>query len=237
MTGRRPNNAGPQTEKHCPVCRQVKPRASFGLRKNGRTLQSYCSECMNANGRKWARENRGRATAKSRAWRKCNREQVRDAASAWRAQNPEKTRAYSKRYYSKNAPEIRSKSKAFKSANRALVRSYENTRRATNTNVRLAHVLRSRLHDALRRGPKRGSAVSLLGCTIDEALSHIEALFQPGMSWENWALDGWHIDHIKPLATFDLTDPRQLAQACHYTNLQPLWARDNQSKGARDCAR
>ena len=51
------------------------------------------------------------------------------------------------------------------------------------------------------------------------------------MTWENWKIDGWHIDHIKPLNSFDLTDPEQLKEACHYTNLQPLWWYDNIEKG------
>ena len=57
------------------------------------------------------------------------------------------------------------------------------------------------------------------------------------MSWDNYGAPqgqrGWHIDHIKPLAAFDLTDPEQCKQACHYTNLQPLWADENMRKGAR----
>lgn len=62
-------------------------------------------------------------------------------------------------------------------------------------------------------------------------MSHLESLFKPGMSWENHG--EWHIDHILPLASFDLTDEQQAAKACHYTNLQPLWASENMSKGAR----
>jgi len=48
------------------------------------------------------------------------------------------------------------------------------------------------------------------------------------MLWSNYG--EWHIDHIKPLASFDLSDRKQLLEACHYTNLQPLWAQDNLSK-------
>ena len=50
------------------------------------------------------------------------------------------------------------------------------------------------------------------------------------MSWENHSQTGWHIDHIKPLSRFDLSDREQFLEACHYSNLQPLWAEDNLSK-------
>ena len=66
--------------------------------------------------------------------------------------------------------------------------------------------------------------------TVEQLKQHLESKFQPGMSWDNWTTDGWHIDHIKPLSSFNLNDRKQLLSACHYTNLQPLWAKDNLSK-------
>ena len=51
------------------------------------------------------------------------------------------------------------------------------------------------------------------------------------MSWDN--RNQWHVDHIKPLCAFDLTDPEEQAAAFHYSNLQPLWALDNMRKGGR----
>jgi hypothetical protein len=81
----------------------------------------------------------------------------------------------------------------------------------------------------LKTNAKAGSAVSDLGCSIPELKAYLEKMFQPGMTWENWG--AWHIDHIIPLASFDLTDREQFLKACHYTNLQPLWAPDNQRKG------
>ena len=60
--------------------------------------------------------------------------------------------------------------------------------------------------------------------------SYIEEKFEPGMSWDNWGMDTWHLDHIRPLTDFDLTDREQFLQACHYTNYQPLSAQDNRVK-------
>lgn len=98
---------------------------------------------------------------------------------------------------------------------------------------RLGHSLRTRLNSALRNKSHNSSAVRHLGCSLDELIAHLQRQFMLGMSWDNWSPDGWHIDHIRPLSSFDLTDPEQYAVACHYSNLQPLWAFDNISKGAR----
>jgi len=75
------------------------------------------------------------------------------------------------------------------------------------------------------------AAVLYLGCSLDALREHLERQFQPGMTWDNWGRQGWHIDHIKPLLHFDLEDEGQLRIVCHYTNLQPLWWRDNIVKG------
>jgi hypothetical protein len=94
--------------------------------------------------------------------------------------------------------------------------------------------LRSRLAHAIREGHhklKCGSHVIDLGCSIEELKEYLESKFLPGMSWNNWSKTGWHVDHVKPLSAFNLILPEEFKVACHYTNLQPLWAKDNLSKG------
>lgn len=104
--------------------------------------------------------------------------------------------------------------------------------RATSTlEGRLVRQLRARLAQAVRNNAKGGSAVRDLGCGIAEFRDYIATKFTPGMSWDNWG--DWHLDHIRPLASFDLSDRGQVLIACHYTNYQPLWAIDNRLKGAR----
>lgn len=109
----------------------------------------------------------------------------------------------------------------------------EGTATHEDLNVVLRIRVRTRLLKSLRNlgVRKESSVVKLLGCSIDELRAHLESKFAEGMDWSNRS--EWHIDHIIPLASFDLSDPEQLAEACHYTNLQPLWARDNIIKSDR----
>lgn len=112
-------------------------------------------------------------------------------------------------------------------------RQYIPRRMATDVQYKMSRMFRTRLRDALRGKDKRESALRLLGCSLGEVRSYLEAQFKPGMTWKNWTHDGWHIDHKRPLAWFNLEDPAQLASAFHYTNLQPLWSAENFRKGAR----
>ncbi len=97
---------------------------------------------------------------------------------------------------------------------------------------KLIHLSRSRVRLALRgRGEKSRKTVQLIGCSIERLRQHLEAQFTEGMTWDNHG--EWHIDHIKPCASFDLTDEGQQRECFNYANLQPLWAEDNLSKGAK----
>lgn len=103
-----------------------------------------------------------------------------------------------------------------------------------NINAKLAAALRSRLGKAIKNNQKVGSAVRDLGCSIEELKKHLETQFQEGMTWDNWTTDGWHIDHADALANFDLTKEIEFKKAVHYTNLQPMWAKENMHWGARN---
>ena len=107
---------------------------------------------------------------------------------------------------------------------------YETNRYKNDLNYRIRKVIRARIRSALARKQKSGSAISDLGCTVEEFKSYISLKFQPGMTWENWSYNGWHLDHIIPLSSFDLTNREQFLKACHYTNMQPLWKEDNMKK-------
>tara|TARA_R110000868_G_scaffold66014_6_gene197004 strand:+ start:5682 stop:6254 length:573 start_codon:yes stop_codon:yes gene_type:complete len=111
-------------------------------------------------------------------------------------------------------------------------KAYHRARIESDINYRLAKNLRSRLTSAIKHNSKTGSAIRDLGCDIEFLKNYLESLFTKGMSWNNYGK--WHIDHIKPLANFDLTNREELLKACHYTNLQPLWAIDNIRKSNKE---
>ena len=109
-------------------------------------------------------------------------------------------------------------------------KAWEAEKRATDLNHRLKGCLSHRVREAIKHGYKSAATLELLGCSLEKVRAHLEAQFLPGMSWDNWTSDGWHIDHIRPCASFDLSDPEQQRACFHYSNLQPLWASDNCAK-------
>lgn len=103
---------------------------------------------------------------------------------------------------------------------------------------RLGKTLRSRLYRALRAqnpGARAGLAARDLGCTLIELREYLVSLLPAGLSWEDRG-NTWELDHKRPLSEFDLTDPDQLREACHYTNLQPLPVAEHRAKTAAENA-
>jgi hypothetical protein len=126
-------------------------------------------------------------------------------------------------------------------SNRDLVRINGNKaylKASQKPSKRILFSLRSRLRFRLKNTTLSSSktAIKYLGCSLEELKTHLESLFKPNMNWDNYGKYGWHIDHVKPLSNFDLTDENQLKIVCRYTNLQPLWAEENLKKGNRQYA-
>jgi hypothetical protein len=105
-------------------------------------------------------------------------------------------------------------------------REYEKQRRKDDINFKLLNNMRCRIGQAVRN--KSGRTMELVGCSIDDLRKHLELQFTGGMTFKNYG--SWHVDHIKPCSRFNLTNPSEQRECFHYTNLQPLWAEDNQTK-------
>jgi hypothetical protein len=136
-----------------------------------------------------------------------------------------------KKYYENNPDKVRERDKKWVSNNREYCNLRSRERYKNNILERIKKNLRNRLVVAIKNRYNDTSAVKDLGCSIEELKLHLESKFESGMSWDNWSRDGWHIDHIVPLSSTN--NEEELKILCHYTNLQPLWAKDNLSKGSK----
>jgi len=158
-----------------------------------------------------------------------------DKAKRWRSDNSIKCKEYHKKRYEEFPEKVKRISKRWRDENQEKVREhrrlYEKNKRIKDPIHSLKRRLRCRTAKAfIRNGySKKSQTESMLGCEWLVLKNHIESKFTDGMSWGNRHL--WHIDHIVPLASATTLD--ELMKLCHYTNLQPLWAFDNQSKGAK----
>ena len=178
--------------------------------------------------------NKEKISKRDKIYRKNNLEKITEYEKLYRKNNKEKIALKDKLYYQKNKETIAFSYKKYYSKNRKHIIgrqiANEKIRYKNDINYKLSVRIRKRMYGAIIGNQKAGSAVSDLGCSVEFLKQYLESKFQPGMSWENYGLYGWHIDHIIPLASFDLTDREQFLKACHYTNLQPLWAVDNLRK-------
>jgi hypothetical protein len=189
-----------------------------------------------ARDRRYRRKNRAQILARSRLRYANNVNGKRDKARRWHWENREKNVLRSRQYSVTNKERIARRRRKFYCANRErMIRiSTERARkrRLRDPLFRLVHSLRGRLSKALKsqKAYKHSKTLQLLGCTIPQLREHLEKQWSPGMSWKNYKYRGWHVDHIRPCASFDLADPAQQKKCFHYTNIQPLWRKKNMLK-------
>ena len=156
-----------------------------------------------------------------------NKEKCKQMTANWTLNNKEKVRIRHKNYNQLNKEYI----------NKRTV-SYAKNRYKNDPIFKINMRMRYRLWEAIKsqnikKDFKTGNITNLIGCSPIYLKQYIEFKFQPGMNWDNYGIFGWHIDHIKPCNNFDLTIEEERKKCFHYTNLQPLWASDNLSKGGK----
>jgi hypothetical protein len=176
--------------------------------------------------------NKQRRNDKQREYRQKNKKKIKEAALLYYYNNKEHTISVAREYKEKNKEKINAQARLTYNKNKEQISAKRKQRLTTDAQYKIRYVLRCRIGTALKlqRIKKSVKTVQLIGCSIEECRAYIEKQWLPGMSWSNHALKGWHIDHIKPCNTFDLTDPEQQRMCFHYTNLRPLWYKDNLSR-------
>lgn len=185
----------------------------------------------------YMREYRAKNSDRIKEYRKKNQFKYKQKADEykkqWYQKNKEIIKQKRKNYYLINKENILKSQKQYNLKNKEnkkkYIKNYNVSRRKKDIEFRLLCVLRSRLNKFIKN--KNKSTLQLTGCTINKLKKHLEKKFKKNMSWKNYGVKGWHIDHIVPCSSFDLTDLEQQKKCFHYTNLQPLWWYENLSKG------
>lgn len=189
----------------CILCeKEHKKRSDVRARANLLNRQKYQNP-----------ETRKRILARNKRWREENHELKLEMDRRWRANNRERHRAYSRKWVQDNPERSRAYQKEY----------------YLDMHHHLARSLRIRMNQAVNNNQKAGSVVADLGCSISAFKLYIENQFEDEMTWNNYGK--WHLDHVLPLASFDLTDRQQFLEAANWLNYQPLWAEDNLTKGSK----
>ncbi len=204
--------------KTCTKCKENKELVDFPKRKNRKDgRDSWCYDCYNRNTKNHVDKDPEAHREKRRQQYKVNPEPHKESNRKSAEKNKEKRRVYKKMWAEKNRIRLL-----------ALQRARTKERKKKDPKFKLMVTLRTRIYQALQaKSWKKGTKFSeYIGCTLEELKKHIEYQFLLGMTWENHG--EWHIDHIVPLDSAQAEE--ELYRLCHYTNLQPLWAKDNRTK-------
>jgi hypothetical protein len=176
-------------------------------------------------------------------WRIKNHEKIkvydRKWKAEWRKRNPGLNALINKKWRRKNQEKVKKNREQYNKSNRSKINSNWNRmyakRYRNDANFKIAKNLRNRIHKVFKGINKSSNSLKLLGVkSVSEIKNHIELQFKPGMTWKNYNFNTWHIDHIIPLFSFDLVKEEEQKAAFHYTNLQPLWAKENLKKGKKN---
>jgi hypothetical protein len=182
----------------------------------------------------WAAKRRSYLKRKGTEFEKLR---ARLAAARFRKAHPEKAGEYWDAYYEEHKQVLFQNKKEFNKRNPEKVRRYgrnkQRNRRVKDPAYRIESSIRCRMRLALKGLSKSKNTLLLCGVSSwQELRAKIEQTFLPGFSWGNYGTV-WHIDHKRPCASFDLSDPIQQAQCFHWSNLQALSVQENLSKGAK----
>jgi hypothetical protein len=156
----------------------------------------------------------------------------------YREKNKLKIKLINKKYRDNNKNKIAKEKKIYAQLNKEKIKIYKNNwynnKLKSDIGFKMLKRIRNRIYYALikqRNIRKIESFTSLVGTNKENLWKHLEKQFKDGMTKENYGK--WHIDHIKPCAAFNLINIKEQRECFHYTNLQPLWAKENLSKGAK----
>ena len=186
--------------------------AKFGTR-------NVCKECTKkkrqGDSKEYYHKNKQRLLNQKKEYYESNKEDIKEKNKKRYYENQEEHQSKARDRYNKLNPDRR----------RMVKNKYYHNKRKNDPCDKIRRNLSRRIRDFIKKD--NITTKDLLGCSFEDFRQYLESLFLNGMNWENYGVHGWHIDHIIPCDSFDLSNPYQVKQCFHFSNLQPLWAKDN----------
>jgi hypothetical protein len=247
-------------KKICSKCKIEKDVCEFYSNpKNKLDYRNSCKSCMKKTQQDYSKNNRDKRNLTQKIWRENNTDKIKEFTKKYYNNNPEKYKLISKIYRDNNPEKIKEFNKKYynnnlefnkkrvsdwvkqnydrrisyiqnwKSENYEHIKEYKNYKYNNDPLYKLTHNIRNRVRDflKLKNITKNNKTFDIVGCSPEFLKEHIEKQFTKGMSWELMG-NYIHIDHIVPLSSANTEE--EIYRLCHYTNLQPLWSKDNLKK-------
>ena len=207
-------------------------------------LRSQCKICMDEFNKEYKELNKERVNNIKYKYTVNNREKSNQAKKNWFLNNPNYKKTYYKnnkehiikksiKYYKDNTEDVSIRISNYSKNNREKISEYLREKRKNDPLFRLKLSVKSRLHNFLKKKSitKANKTFDIVGCTPIELKRHLENQFTEGMTWNNYGFYGWHMDHKIPL-DYGKTE-EEIYKLCHFNNIQPLWWKENFSKGCK----
>lgn len=195
-----------------------------------------CKACDTIKAKSWRIRNKDKVKKDKKDYYNDKKDYIKCKSLKYQKDNKSKVNMKNKRWADKNKSKVKTFQKKYREENRDIInakaRKNWNESYWNDVTFRLVRLIKLRYYHAIKSSDskKGGRTLEMIGCTIDQLKSHLQSLFLPGMSWDNYGK--WHVDHIRPCASFDLKDIEQQKLCFNYINLRPLWEFDNLSKNS-----
>lgn len=245
---------------HCKMCghdKAEKEFATYKVGKYGPYRRTTCKRCLVKRNRKWRHCNDEWVRQRNNTYRQKNRERInarkRDVLANDPIKNAERCRQYRATHLDKmkaaararylatktnheQYTKLREYHRQYRKANWHRILAKKNAEKRAYRETATGHIsstMSNYIYQAIRQDKAGRHWESLVGYTLSDLMFRLEFQFQRGMTWENYG--EWHIDHIRPIASFHYTSPQdeEFQQCWSLANLRPLWAKDNIAKGAK----
>ena len=231
------------TYKRCSKCGVEKPHIEFNKHSSCKDgIRPDCKECVSKYKKIHRAKNKVILAKKSLEYREKNVDKLKEVSRLYYVENKVVISAKAKVYREENKGRTKESNRLYRERSPEEVSKYREEYKLTRNEDRRNRYrgsalynmecrIRSRISGVTRneKYKKSSRTCEIVGCSWKELIDYLEIQFVDGMGWENRS--EWHIDHIIPLSS--AANEEELIKLCHYTNLQPLWAADNLSKGSK----